>query len=418
MAVRDKKDKIKASPSAAAKAIAAFDAKFIKTYGTGSIVSDEAEIPYEVIPTGSITLDYYTGVGGYVRGRLTEVWGQDDIGKSFFLLQAAREAQRVAPEQLVAWINTEKKWDWPWARVQGVDTSTRRFRLIEPQNAEDVADAMKDAIRSGLFSLIVLDSIGAMIPEAEKEKDADEVVMAAQAKIITRMVKIAAVEAQRTKTAVVMINQVRANISAYGKDTQAAGPFALKHCSTLKIEMKGTATKLRVGSEGKQLQVGHEVAMFLERNKVAQAKRTAFVTFVTATTDRYGPIGIDRADEATTMGIKTGVIAQNAGWYTNTLTGEKFNGRDTVVESLRNDQEGVDALREAIVATMAGQVVAPEESAIEVPEDEDEVEAEAEDVVAEGTAEAGAEVGEVGVAEMKGTGLFRTGAAAASGRSE
>lgn len=380
-----KKSAAKKQPalSKAEKALADFEAKFSKTFGEGTLVADEAEVPYQVIPTGSITLDYYLGVGGWVRGRLAEIWGGDDIGKTTLMLQSVREAQRVAPDQLVLWIDMEQKWDWDWARTHGVDTHRSRFKLYTPESAEDVADAIKEALRSGLFSLIVLDSIGAMIPEVEKEKDADAAVIATQAKIITRMVKIAAVEAKKTNTAVVMINQVRANVSGFGKATMTGGGFALRHCSTHKIEMKRTgAEELSVQEDGVKLRVGHEIACFIDRNKVAKPKRTAFITLVYSETDKYGPVGFDKADEAASMGVKTGVIAQNGGWYTFSTTGERVQGRDKVLEILRNDPEQVDQVRDRILASLAGEIISDEGPDIEAAEAEEK----ALDTLLEGTA--------------------------------
>jgi recombination protein RecA len=386
-----------AKQAAAAKnaAMAKFEERFAKVFGEDSLVADEAEVPYKVISTGSIALDYALGVGGYVLGRVTEVWGQDDLGKSTLAMQGCREAQRAYPDRLVGWIDMERKWDWAWARTHGMDTSKARFRLYRPESAEDVADALKEMIRSGLFSMIVLDSIGAMIPEAEKEKDADEAVMMIQAKVITRMVKIAAVEADKTETAVVLLNQVRADTSMSRRTTTTGGGFALKHSSTHKIELKrGGDTPLSIKVDGVNQQVGHQIACFIERNKVAPAKKTAFITLVTTATEKYGPVGIDKADEAAVMGIKTGVIAQSGAYYTFVATGERVKTRDTVVAKLREDPELVDAVREGVLATLVDSIVIGQEAEIDV---------EALEVEEDGETVAMA-------SKLEGTGVFRKGA--------
>lgn len=350
-------------------AIKRFEATFAKSYGENTLVGDEAEVPYKVISTGSLELDFKLGVGGWVCGRLGEIYGQDDIGKGLMMLQAAREAQRMFPTSLVMWIDMEQKFDWPWARQHGVITTKDRFKLYVPENAEDVADALKDAIRSGLFSLIVLDSIGAMIPEKDKEKEAGETVVATLPKIVTRMVQIAAVEARKSETCVVFINQVRANITGFGKPTTTGGGFALKFCTTQKIELKRTgAPTLKVKEDATDVQVGHEIACFIERNKVAQAKRTAYVTIIATPTEKYGPVGIDKADEGATMGIRTGVIAQNGGWYTFAGTGERVQGREKVIETLRSDPELYDDIRARVLATIADEIVIGEESEPEMEE--------------------------------------------------
>lgn len=354
-------------------AINKFEERFTKLFGAGTLVSDEAEVPYKVISTGSLELDYKLGVGGWVMGRLHELYGQDDIGKGLMMLGACREAQRSYPLLRVLWIDMEQKWDWPWARKNGVITTGDRFKLYVPESAEDVSDAIKEAIRSGLFSLIVLDSIGAMIPEVEKEKDADEAVMAKQAQIITRMVKVAAVEARKSETCVVFINQVRANLSGFGKATTTGGGFALKFCSTQKIEMKSTGTTpLKVKEDANDVQVGREVACFIERNKVAQAKRTAFITLIATETEKFGAVGIDRAAEAANMGIKTGVIAQSGGWYTMP-TGQRINGKEQIVELLRSDPEELDDIRRRVLATVTDEVVVGPDAEPEIDENDPDI---------------------------------------------
>lgn len=209
------KKKAAAAPavSASARALDAFQAKMAKTFGEGvfSLTSDIAA--YDVIPTGSIVLDYYLGVGGYVTGRLHEIWGPEGAGKTTMSLIAVREAQRKFPEKLTAWIDVEQRLDKPWAVQQGVDLS--RMVIVTPGSAEDVADQLKEICRSGLFSIAVVDSVGAMLPEKAKDKDADESVMGKEAQVITRMVKLNAVEAKKSNTTVLLLNQVRANFG-YG----------------------------------------------------------------------------------------------------------------------------------------------------------------------------------------------------------
>lgn len=360
-------------PTAKEKALAAFEQRFDKTFGEGKLLTGDDERPYSVIPTGSISLDYAMGVGGYVVGRISEVWGADDVGKSSLAMHGVHQAQRLFPDRLAGWINMEHKWDWPWARVHKINSERDRLKVVDPESAEEVADQMKEMCRSGLFSVVVLDSIGAMIPEAEKEKDADAAVVAAQAKIVTRMVKIATVEAHRNDVAVVLINQVRANIGSFTfEETTTGGGFALKHVSTHKIKLrKGQTFKISV--DGKQQEVGHIVAAQVERNKVAPPKKRAEFTIIHTPSVKFGPVGLDRVDEAVTMGLKTGVIEQSGGSYTMP-TGEKLKGREKIVEALHAEPALVDDIRERVLATISGSVVTGDDAEvlIEPPEDQEE----------------------------------------------
>lgn len=355
-----------------AAALAKFEQRFAKSFGDDALKRSSKINPYEVISTGSLTLDYRLTVGGYVQGRLVEIWGSDGSGKTTLALMGIAEAQKKHPGKMAGFIDMEQKMDKAWAIAHGVNLDLLYHYI--PQSAEDVADAMKEMLRSGLFSMVVLDSIGAMIPEAEKEKDADASAMGKQAGIITRMVKIAAVEATQSDSVVVLVNQVRANLS-YGSDTVTGGGFALKHVTTMKFKLKRTGTppyKVKIGTEDRV--VGHEIAIDIQRNGVGPAYRSAIVSLFHTSTEKYGPIGIDRADEATTLGIDTKVIQRAGAWYT-LPGGKRANGRDLVVDALRDDPVLLDAVQTAVLASVSGEISedeVPPEDIPEVPEIEED----------------------------------------------
>jgi len=355
-------------PRPDAKALKTFTERFEKAFGAGTLVNTPDVNPYEVISSGSLALDYATGVGGLVEGRLHEYWGQDSLGKTMMALLSLAEAQRKHPAKVVGFIDVEQKSDRAWMVAHGVDLA--RSFLYQPDSAEDVADAMKEMLRSGQFSMIVLDSIGAMLPEAEKERDADQAVMATQARIVTRMVKIAAVEARRCSAVVLFINQARANLSGYGKATTTGGGFALKHATTMKMEFKRTGTPLfEAMVAGEKRVVGHELAIRLERNNVAPPHRTATICLHHTPSIR-GPLGIDRADEAVTIGLACGVIVQHGGWYT-LPTGERHQGRDKLAEALRASTDLLGAVRTAALSTTSIEIYDEE---VVIPEAEESVE--------------------------------------------
>lgn len=341
--------------TAKAAALSRFETDFDKSFGAGKLKKGGVPVAYEVISTGSLDLDLATTVGGYVRGRIHEMWGVDALGKSTLVMLAIVEAQKAYPDEACAWIDAEQTWDDKWAVEHGVDLE--RLYRFAPDNAEDVADAVKKMAKSGAFSLVVVDSVGAMIPQIEREKMSDEEVVGKQAKIVTRMVKVNAVEASRSNTAIMLINQVRANIGAYGADKQTGGGWALKHGTTMKFLLSRTGTEayaITVG--GNKIVVGHELAVKLERNKVGPSQRRALVSMFFVPSGKFGPIGIDKADEASRLGVRQGVIKQAGAWYT-TPDGEKFNGLDKVIAYLREHPELVLDIRNRIIESVQGQVV-------------------------------------------------------------
>jgi recombination protein RecA len=334
-----------------------FREKFAKTFGEGTIIRASERSPYEVIPTGSLTLDHALGVGGWVRGRLVEIWGDNAVGKTTLSLLSLAEAQRAYPDLEAGFIDMEQTFDRDHAERLGVDVE--RLFLVTPPSAEDVADSLKSMLTSELFSIIVVDSIGAMIPEKEKEKAADEATVAMQAKIVTRMVKIAATEAAACGTVVIFLNQVRANVGGYGAATTTPGGFALKHVTTHKVKLKRTGTTpYTVRRSGEAQQVGHEVAAVVERNKVAPPRRTATLNIFHTSSPEYGPVGIDKADEAVVIGERIDAIEKGGGgWYTVRFTGERIRGREELVKSLREQPEVVERIRAQAIAAVAHEVV-------------------------------------------------------------
>jgi recombination protein RecA len=361
-----------------------FDDRFAKSFGTGRLVSLEDMEEYEVISTGSVALDYALGVGGLVEGRVAEYWGPDALGKTTLAILGQREAQEKHPDKLTAFIDVEGTFDKALALDLGLDK--KRTKFYSPNDAEEVADAMKMVIQSGFYSHVVLDSIGAMIPEAEKEKDADEAVVALQAKIVTRMIKIAASEARRTKPVVLVLNQVRANVGGYGADTTTGGGWALKHMTTHKVKFRKTgepdlSVSIDVGAKKEKVPVGHKLALLVERNKVAPPRRVAEITLIYQPSAEYGDRGVDKADEAFRLGGRNevGVITRRGAWYDIVDSdGEKheFNGRDNAVDWLRGHPEAVNFIRDRAVASVAHMV---ERESTDPAEDLDNLDAEPEE---------------------------------------
>jgi recombination protein RecA len=366
----------KKSAKKATDALDKFNERFEKAFGPNTIMTAADKPPYEVIPTGSPLTDDAMVVGGYVIGRITEVWGPDALGKTSFVLCGAAEAQAMFPDKLVAFLDVEHTFDEGLARGMGVDT--KRMKWIKATSAELVADQMKMIIQSGLFSMVILDSIGAMIPEAEKEKDADEAVVANQAKIVTRMVKIAAAECDKPgqEIAVVLINQVRANIG-YGADTTTGGGFALKHVSTHKLKFKRTGTSpYNYVIGGEKIVVGHELSIEVERNKVGPPKRKSTINLMNQPSVRYGDRGLNKPDETTTLGLMRKFIKQRGGYYDiPTVDGTvTVTGRDKIVEFYRDNPAEMDNTRNACLAMVKELVVVGHDAQI-TNEDLNEVEA-------------------------------------------
>lgn len=338
------------------RAIAQFEATFAKEMGVDLSEHRSADIkPYVVSPTGSIALDRALRIGGWPQGRVCEVWGPEHAGKTTLMMLAVREAQRKYPNKMCGWGDMEQTFDDQWATTLGVDLN----RLWRPpvRTAEQLADTARRFIESGLCSMVVLDSVGAMISSQEFVKESDQTTVGIVAKIVTRAVKQASSIGASNGTTTMVVNQVRANIDGnkFSPSETEAGGWALKHITTMKLWVRRGET-LTVKHEGKDLPVGHEVAIRVTKNKCAPYGNTCSFYIKNQPTETYGEPGVDIVQEAFEFGTKVGVIKQHGGWYNPNPDDPDFkiNGGEKVVAWLRDQPALVEHIRERVLADVAG----------------------------------------------------------------
>lgn len=329
-------------------ALGSFLEAFSNELGEGVARRATRKAPIEVVPTGSMNLDLALGIGGWPLGRVVELWGPEHGGKSTTAMLAVASAQRMYPDKACAWVDMEQTFDEGWAERLGVDLS--RLILVEnPHSAEDVADAYKRMVMSGLFSVAVLDSIGGMISRREFEKESDEEVVATVAKIVTRMVKQVAPMAKANGTCSLVINQVRSNIGGYGASESTGGGWALKHITSVKCAVRrGESKSIRI--DGKEVPIGHEVNVRVQKNKLAPYGRVgSFWLYNTATdTNR---VGVDPIPEIVDVGKKVGVI-EGSTWLT-LPSGKQINGAVKTVDYLRSHPDEVEDISKRIMNSLA-----------------------------------------------------------------
>lgn len=310
----------------------------------------------QIVPTGIMALDYALAVGGVPVGRIMEMWGPEHAGKTTAAIWMAVQFQQAFPQRMIAWVDMEQTFDQEWAEKLGLDMS--RVYFYTPETAEDVADAIKRFVNSGICSFVVLDSVGGMISRVEIEKEADEATVGKVPGIVTRMVKIASPAAARNETTVCVINQVRANIGGYGPDEDTGGGWALKHVTTMKIQVRkiggaGTSREVkRPGSaDDKKIPVGHKIAMRVQKNKMGPYGQVAEVWLHNVATRDFGPIGFDNVGDTFGFAKRLGLLGPRAksGYYL--LGEEEVRGEPAAVEALRLRPDVVADLRTRILAT-------------------------------------------------------------------
>ncbi len=328
-------------------------ASFNKSYGEG-VMQVKTKAEYDVIPTGSIALDRAMSTGGYIIGRETELWGAPDGGKSSLAYIAAGNAQRKFTDRDVIFVDVEHKYDPDWARACGADPE--RILWVDPLTAENTADMVKDSIRSDAASMVIVDSIGAVLTHKEFEKAASESDMGKRAQVVSRMILIAVGLAPRHNVAVVILNQARANFSQFGADTKPAGGFIPAHSSTHKLQVKRASAPYTIGNDDQKMDIGYEMAVKVERSKAGPSGRNVKFDFYTVATEKYGPVGIDRIQEAFAVGKRDGVIEQAGAYYT-LPDGERLKSADTVLDYLREHPKVVDLIREKVLEPAKAEIV-------------------------------------------------------------
>ncbi len=308
-----------------------------KQFGKGAIMSlgDEGELePVPTISTGSLALDLATGVGGYPRGRVVEVYGPESSGKTTLALHAIAQSQRAGG--ICAFIDAEHAFDCAYARSLGVETD--KLLVSQPDTGEQALDIVDTLVRSGAVDLVVIDSVAALVPKAEIEGEMGDSHMGLQARLMSQALRKLTAIANRTNTTIMFINQLRQKIGVtFGNPETTTGGNALKFYASMRLDVR------RIG----QLKVGDELVG--GRTRVKMAKNKLAPPFCEAEFDiRYGR-GIDAVTELIDLGIARGLIEKSGNHlaFAGTQLG---NGRERSRETIAGNLELQTTLRQAILA--------------------------------------------------------------------
>lgn len=325
-----------------------------KKYGT-RIVRQKESVTLDFIPTGVTSLDAALG-GGWARGRYHQIIGQANNCKTAMMLIAMRNALESYPDLGVSYVDIENTVTEERFLSHGIDPDDPRFFWRKPDSAEEVSDMLRDDMRTGLFSMVTLDSVGAMEREdALYEKTASEVVMGKAAQLLTRMAKQIATISRQTNTAVMQVNQYRKNFDG-GMD-QAAGPMIMGYMTTDSVVMRrqfGAENVLTVKEDGEDIEVAHKVVARVERSKlVPQGKKAEF--WYHKVDSELGETGIDVVMETYDLATKCGALykeKETSSWWFFP-DGTKENGAKGAMARLRSDEKALAEVRAAVLERTA-----------------------------------------------------------------
>lgn len=296
-----------------------------KQFGKGAVMKlgERANQKVEVISSGSITLDTALGIGGYPKGRIVEIYGPESSGKTTFALHAIAEAQKNGGK--AAFIDAEHALDPVYASKLGVNIN--ELLLSQPDNGEQALEICEALVRSGAISIIVIDSVAALVPQAEIEGEMGDSHVGLQARLMSQALRKLSGVINKTNTVAIFINQLREKVGVmFGNPEVTPGGRALKFYSSVRLEIR-RGEQIKLGTDI----IGNKANIKVVKNKMAPPFKTCSVDIM------YGT-GISKYGELVDLGAQACVLEKSGAWYS--YKGEKIGqGKENVKEWLKKNPE-------------------------------------------------------------------------------
>ncbi len=311
-------------------------AQIEKQFGKGAIMKlgSEEHIQIETTPSGSLALDIALGVGGYPKGRIIEIFGPESSGKTTFALEAIAACQREGGR--AAFIDAEHALDPVYSKNLGVDID--ELLLSQPDTGEQALEIVDALVKSEAVNLIVIDSVAALVPQAEIEGEMGDSHVGLQARLMSQALRKLSGNINKTNTTAIFINQLREKVGVmFGNPETTPGGRALKFYSSVRLDIrKGEAIK-----NGDQI-IGSKAKVKVVKNKVAPPFKSIEVDIM------YG-LGISREGELLDIASDIDVVEKSGAWYA--YNGEKIGqGKENAKIFLKENPSVADEIEEKIRA--------------------------------------------------------------------
>lgn len=284
------------------KALEAALSQIEKQFGKGSVMKlgEFTAMNVEAIPTGSLSLDVALGIGGIPRGRIIEVYGPESSGKTTLTLHMIAEAQKLGGE--AAFIDAEHALDPVYAKHLGVDIDN--LIVSQPDTGEQALEICDALVKSEAVSIIVIDSVAALVPQAEIDGEMGDSHVGLQARLMSQALRKLSGSINKTNTIVIFINQLREKVGVlFGNPETTPGGKALKYYSSVRLDIR-RGEQLKQGSEV----IGNKTTIKVVKNKVAPPFKTAVVEIM------YGE-GVSKEGELLDLASEIGVVEKSGAWY-------------------------------------------------------------------------------------------------------
>lgn len=305
-----------------------------KQFGKGSIMKlgENTHMKVDVVSSGCLSLDIALGVGGYPRGRIVEIYGPESSGKTTFALQAIASVQKQGGR--AAFIDAEHALDPVYAEKLGVDIN--ELLLSQPDTGEQALEICDALVKSEAISIIVIDSVAALVPQAEIDGEMGDSHVGLQARLMSQALRKLSGTISKTNTIAIFINQLREKVGVmFGNPETTTGGRALKFYSTIRLDVRrNEALKMGDGI------VGNRTTIKVVKNKVAPPFKSAVVDIM------YGE-GVSREGELVDLGVEAGVVDKTGAWYS--YQGEKLGqGKENVKLLLKENPALADEIEKQV----------------------------------------------------------------------
>ncbi len=287
-----------------------------KQFGKGSVMKlgETEHRKMDVCPSGSLTLDIALGVGGYPKGRIIEIYGPESSGKTTFALHAIAEIQKQGGK--AAFIDAEHALDPIYAKNLGVDIN--ELLLSQPDTGEQALEICEALVRSEAIGIIVIDSVAALVPQAEIEGEMGDSHVGLQARLMSQALRKLSGTISKTNTIAIFINQLREKVGVmFGNPETTPGGRALKFYSSVRLDIR-RAEQIKQGTDV----IGNRTVIKVVKNKVAPPFKVAEVEIM------YGE-GVSKEGEIIDLAANIGILDKSGAWYA--YKGEKIGqGKENV----------------------------------------------------------------------------------------